>query len=876
MRNKASRLLVVLSLAAGLAVVAVVGLEALLNNHKDAIRQRIENAIGRAVTFDSIHLSFLGSPGSLGITLTDLRVADDPRFAATPLVHAGQITLSLGWPSLLAGRPTVSSIILHRPEIQIIRNEYGDTNILTPSHPPLDASIRSAHRAALAVHANGGKLYFIDRSSEKPEELRLHDLAVALQWSREPSIRVDIAGALAPDGEQPFSFTGTVGTSRPLPQWAGNEVDLELRAASVPQALAARGWELLENHIPSYLRPSALLDVSARVSGKLNRPRVSQMSVTGSLFGAAAFNTRLAGELDFSRAASWNDGHVKAKWQLGPVNLDQLRQIPWVDRVMPAGLTVHQPLNLSNLVEGRFDDIEIQTSVTADTNTLQYGKWLDKAPGVPARLTMNARVHGNRVVIYESEARLHNGRVVFSGSVDQNPEQVMQLRIKTADVPLEGWDALVPAAAGYRLDGTLSAGLSLRQKSAPRNEPPTLMGSIRLANVNLIGPAGEPRNIQGLQGELEFRGNDVEIQRLQLRSGLSDLRVRGLLVNLSRPTLHYSVQSDLLNLADVTGNAAYRADSFNNVVSEGSAGFTEGVLSVRGHLASSNGRLKGIAYRNLQGRMNWIGGHLKVDGLGVETLGGKIGGDGALTSGNGQTLDFALNTKAEHLDLRTLLSLLPNGARDRDSVNGRMSLKGRFRSTGKDWAEVVRNLGGIGSFTLDKGVFDKFNPVRGVLAAMDAVEGIDKIDSAGPAFISLVRDARTSFNSIEGTFTIDEGRIRSDDLLQISDEYSIVGRGWASHDGDVDLRATLVLSSAFSRDLSGRHRNVRYLFDADGISLPFRLSGNIPDVAIEPDVAQITRYMYDKLAQERPPRPDDSDWFNLWMRLGRGFRELLR
>ena len=873
MRSKASRLLVVLSLAAVLAVAAVVGLEALLDNRKEAIRQKIESAIGRAVAFDSVRLSFLGNPGSLGITLTDLRVADDPRFAATPLVHADQVTISLGWLSLLSGRPTASRITLHRPEIQVIRNEYGDINFLTRSQP-LASSFRSAHRAALAVHAGGGKLYFIDRSSERTEEIRLHDLAVALQWSRTPSIHVDISGTLAPGGERPFSLTGAVATSQPLPQWAGNAIDLELRAASVPQVLVARGWKLLENYLPSYFCPSGPLKVSARVAGTLDRPRVSQMSVTGALFGAVTDNARLTGDLDFSQAGSWDEGRVKAELQLRPVHLDQLRQIPWVDRVVPAALAVHQPLSLSNLVEGRFDDLEIHTSVTADANTLQYGKWLDKGPGVPARLALKARVRGNRVVIHESGAQLHNGRIVFSGSVDRHPEQVVRLRIKTADVPLEGWEALVPAAAGYRLDGTLGAELSLRRKSAPWNEPPTLTGSLRLANVNIIGPAGALRNIQGLQGELEFRGSDVEIRRLRLRSGLSDLRVQGLLVNLSRPTLHYRVQSDLLNLADITGDAGYRADSFSNVVSDGTAGFTKGVLSVQGVLASSNGRFKGIDYRNLQGRMNWTGGHLKVDRLEVETLGGKIGGDGALTSRNGQAFDFALNPKAEHLDLGTLLSLLPNGAAD--SVNGRLNLEGRFRSTGKDWAEVVRNLDGLGRFTLEKGVLGKFNPVRAVLAAMDAVEGIDKIDSAGPAFISLVRDARTSFNSLEGTFTIKEGRIRSDDLRQISDEYSIVGKGWASHDGGVDLRATLVLSPAFSRDLSGRHRNVRYLFDADGISLPFRLSGNIPDVAIEPDVAQLTRYMYDKLAQERPRRPDDSDGFNLWKRLRRGFRELLR
>ena len=260
----------------------------------------------------------------------------------------------------------------------------------------------------------------------------------------------------------------------------------------------------------------------------------------------------------------------------------------------------------------------------------------------------------------------------------------------------------------------------------------------------------------------------------------------------------------------------------------------------------------------------------------MKRWGGKIRGHGALTRRNGQGFDFELSPTAEHLDVRSLLSLLTNGPTD--SVNGRMNLRGRLRSAGKDWPEVVHNLSGHGSVTLDKGVLGKFNPVRGVLTTMDAVEGIDKIDSAGPAFISLVRGDRASYESIEGTFTIDKGRIRSDDLLLIADEYSIVGRGWASHDGGVDLQATLVLSSAFSHDLSGRYRNVRYLFDADGISLPFRLSGNIPDVVIAPDVPQVTRYMYDKLAQERPPKTRDGegDGFNLWKRLERGFRELLR
>ncbi len=870
MKSKVSRLLVFLSLTAVLAVAAVVGLEALLENRKEAIRRQMAEAIGRAVTFDTVHLNFLRHPGSLGITVTDLRVADDPRFAATPLIHATQTTISLGWLSLFTGNPTVSHIILNQPEIQVIRNEYGDVNIFTPAQP-LNSDFRSVHTT---VSATGGKLYFIDRSADKPEELRIHHLDMAFSWSAGRSVDVDLSGTLTPDGGQPFSVTGTVGTSRPLSKWGENPVDLELRAESLPKVFAARGWKLLENHLPGYLRPSTPLTVSTRVSGRLARPRLSRMRVTGALFGAGDDNAAFEGELDFSEAASWNEGRIKAELQLGPVTLEQLRQIPWVDRVLPAALTVHKPLNLANVVEGKLDDLKIHTSVAADANAIQYGKWLQKAPGVTARLAMAMRVRKNRLLIGPSEARLHTGTVAFSGSIHQHPEQVVRLQVKTADLPLAGWQDLVPAATGYKLDGTVNADFSLRQKSAPRNEPPTITGSLRLADINVIGPPGKHRTIQGLQGELEFRGRDIEIRNIQLRSGLSDLRLRGLLADLNRPTLHYSAQSNVLNLADVTGDAAYRADSLSNLVSEGSAGFTEGVLAVEGHLASSNGRLKEVPYRNLRGVVRWSGASVRVDELDVEALGGRVRGGGAFTSRDGKGFEIELNPAVESLELADLLAQLPLGPAE--AVNGSLDLEGRFRSSGKDWVSAIRNLSGRGRFSLDKGGVANFNPVRRVLEGMDAVEGIDRIDAAGPAFISLVRDDRASFNRAEGTFTVDEGRLRSHDLRLIADEYSIVGKGWADADGDVDLQATLVLSSEFSRDLSGRYRNVRYLFDTDSISVPFRLAGHIPDVTIRPNVVQLTRYMYDKLAEERPPRRDPDSGFNLWKRLERGFREMLR
>ena len=301
MRKTASILLALLSLAAVLAVAAVVGLQALLDNRKESIRRQVESALGHPVAFESIRLNFPRRRGALSATVTDLRVADDPRFAATPLVHANELTVSVGWLSLLTGGSTASDVVdvvLHQPEIQVIRNEYGDLNFLTPAQPLL-AGFRLARRAAAAVRVDRGKLHFIDRSSDEPEDLRLHHLDATLRWSGGQSLYVDISGTLEPDEGLPFSVTGTVGASRPLADWTRNAVDLEVRAASLPEALAARAWKLLEANLPPYFRPSGPLTVSARVSGSFRRPRVSQVSVTGSLLGGAAGNARVTGEVDF-------------------------------------------------------------------------------------------------------------------------------------------------------------------------------------------------------------------------------------------------------------------------------------------------------------------------------------------------------------------------------------------------------------------------------------------------------------------------------------------------------------------------------------------------------------------------------------------------
>src|ERR1041385_6834554 len=106
--------------------VFVVSLDAIIRKNRARIQQDMERALGRAVAFSDLKVSFWGGPG---IAATDLKIADDARFAATPIVQAKELRMQLRWLPLLIGRLRIEKFILEEPEIQIIRNEAGLLNL---------------------------------------------------------------------------------------------------------------------------------------------------------------------------------------------------------------------------------------------------------------------------------------------------------------------------------------------------------------------------------------------------------------------------------------------------------------------------------------------------------------------------------------------------------------------------------------------------------------------------------------------------------------------------------------------------------------------------------------------------------------------------
>ena len=83
---------------------------------------------------------------------------------------------------------------------------------------------------------------------------------------------------------------------------------------------------------------------------------------------------------------------------------------------------------------------------------------------------------------------------------------------------------------------------------------------------------------------------------------------------------------------------------------------------------------------------------------------------------------------------------------------------------------------------------------------------------------ALFGDPDTDLKVTDLTFTLEGPRITSHDINVRSTDYEMTGDGWFDMDKNVDMKAHLLMSKAFSADLAAEKKNVVYVEDAQGQS----------------------------------------------------------
>ena len=314
-------------------------------------------------------------------------------------------------------------------------------------------------------------------------------------------------------------------------------------------------------------------------------------------------------------------------------------------------------------------------------------------------------------------------------------------------------------------------------------------------------------------------GDRLDVKSLSARSEVTRLDAKGALTSIARLEGAFDVKGDPLDLDELlaitsglaeTGVAGRQAQSPSSSVVPMKIAIT---------LAAPKGRFAGYAFTDLSTTLNVVPTRIMLDPLAFRMFsGGYHGRLDVNTAGNTPTL--ALNGQVEGVDVAELAKV----AGSPGSITGRLSGRVALTGQGADSDAVLKTARGSAVATIADGKIPGLDMVRTIVLAFGKPNG------APPA------GSGSAFSRLAGTFAIQDGVIRSENLVLVSRDFDLSGRGtMAVPSSRVDARANVTLSEELTSQSGTDLR--RYAAQDGRVVVPANISGTLQQPSVSLDVA---------------------------------------
>lgn len=796
-------MLIGLVIAAGVIAVALVAtslaLDAYAHRHERELIGQLETRLGRKVEMGRLSVSLWRGVVAERLTIGGSSAPGD----GAPLLTVERVRVRPALVRTLASlgrRVQLRDVEVVRPALQLVRLADGTFNVdqvaehWRKSAPagaapqPMSARTRRLIGNARlgAAHVSGGRVRFVDRAAGgHAVEMSGIDLALADVGLREhPSLSLRAALMGAEPNLELQARLGAAGSLERLPpplesarlklgrtdlaplvplvdrfvaglQAGVASADLEVQWTDV--AKVKGGAELRGARFAGGAPFDATLAVDAGGDARTLDLDVRRLDLEAGGMALVAHG----GLRSLAKEPRFDDFALDSR----NLDFDGLRRIyPRLDRRL--GATLHGPVVLS----ARASAERFSALVDLTAASIAAPGRFDKPRGMPWRIDASGHARKELVEIDALTLRVAQQTLRARGTV----------RVGAAHPPLD----LTATTDGMSLAAVAPLVPALQRAGLP---PMTVSTS-----AHLTGRAGLPDTMA------------LDVERLAIAAGRSDLSASGKLRNFARPQLDVAVRSRYLDTADLLPASSGSARG------GGTTSPAPARLAGRAQLSVERGVLSGIPFDGLHADLALQGGVVRAQKLDIGAWSGRLVADGSdYDVARGA---FHVVGRAADLDVEPLMARVAGARR---VLAGRLSAQLDVRGRGTKPAELERSLAGTLDGSVDGAQLLAFNLDQ--LLASQLVRAL-------PLPIPTQRLANaTNLGTLRGRLRFADGAVLLDrPLTATTPEGPLELAGRFYFDGRLDLTGTLQLApSAASALFAGRVR------PSAPLPLSLRLGGDV-------------------------------------------------
>jgi uncharacterized protein involved in outer membrane biogenesis len=537
-----------------------------------------------------------------------------------------------------------------------------------------------------------------------------------------------------------------------------------------------------------------------------------------------------------------SDIPVDGKADINSLDFGKLKAaLPAVKAALPKEADISGIVTVKDLrLKGTLKKLTLKGALDGTGATVNFGNTLRKAAGIPLTVATDAQIGDSSFRLGQTKMKLHTMEISGKGDIGLGDAAMLNLSLASNRFSLDGWEKIVPLLQDYQLSGNVELQATTVQGRVGKGEAPKIQGTLALSGVS-AKPPQFPKPIKDLDTRVDFTGQRAMLKDTTLSLGNSRIRLAAEIERFSPLTLTYKLSTPEIWPADFQAALPEerKADVIRNLSSEGMVGAKDGALAYRGKLASTQGTLYKIDYKDLGTNLVVENKIASIRGLRVTALSGSLQAEGEYAFNN-PTPRFSLISKAQALDLRELYrSFDPKSSRD---IQGRLNADIKVSGSGKEWNEIKPSLRGQGQAEVLQGALLDFNIADNVLSSITGIPGLTSFinPQIRKKYPETFEAKDTEFKELKGLFDLADARMNVKDLRIVAADYTVQGNGWVDFDKRADFQAVLLLSQRLSADLGRSTREVTYMFNNQNqVEVPFALSGTLPKLRARPDAGHI-------------------------------------